>query len=213
MNMFKKPTVKEQMRANERQLKKTGRDVERDRRELEREEKRLEMEIKKLAKSPSNKEAVRMLAKQLVQIRKQKTRTYAANSRISSVSAQQKAMHANVKLADAMGTTTKTMAKMNQILKPEDVAKNMRDFEQASAKMGMTEEVVNDTLDDILNESGDEEEGDAIVNQVLDEIGIEIGAKVAGAPAARSDGFGEASRGRVLTDEELEDSLAKLRAT
>ena len=37
---------------------------------------------------------------------------------------------------------------------------------------------MNDTLDDILNESGDEEEGDAIVNQVLDEIGIEIGAKV-----------------------------------
>lgn len=37
---------------------------------------------------------------------------------------------------------------------------------------------VNDTLDDILNESGDEEESDAIVNQVLDEIGIEIGSKV-----------------------------------
>lgn len=37
---------------------------------------------------------------------------------------------------------------------------------------------VNDTLDDMLNESGDEEESDAIVNQVLDEIGIEIGAKV-----------------------------------
>ena len=37
---------------------------------------------------------------------------------------------------------------------------------------------VNDTLDDIMNESGDEEEGDAIVNQVLDEIGIEISGKV-----------------------------------
>ena len=37
---------------------------------------------------------------------------------------------------------------------------------------------VNDTLDDILDESGDEEEQDAIVNQVLDEIGIEITDKV-----------------------------------
>lgn len=37
---------------------------------------------------------------------------------------------------------------------------------------------VDDTLDDILNESGDEEEQDAIVNQVLDEIGIEISGKV-----------------------------------
>ena len=37
---------------------------------------------------------------------------------------------------------------------------------------------MNDALDDMLNESGDEEEGDAIVNQVLDEIGIEISGKV-----------------------------------
>ena len=37
---------------------------------------------------------------------------------------------------------------------------------------------MNDTLDDILNESGDEEESDVIVNQVLEEIGIEIGSKV-----------------------------------
>lgn len=37
---------------------------------------------------------------------------------------------------------------------------------------------VNDTLDDILAESGDEEESDNIVTQVLDEIGIEISGKV-----------------------------------
>ena len=44
--------------------------------------------------------------------------------------------------------------------------------------MGMTEEMMNDTLDDFLTESGDEEEQDQIVNQVLDEIGIEISGKV-----------------------------------
>lgn len=37
---------------------------------------------------------------------------------------------------------------------------------------------VNDSLDDILAESGDEEESDNIVTQVLDEIGIEISGKV-----------------------------------
>ena len=48
----------------------------------------------------------------------------------------------------------------------------------ANTKMGMTEEMMNDALDDILTESGDKEEGDLIVNQVLDEIGIEISGKV-----------------------------------
>lgn len=37
---------------------------------------------------------------------------------------------------------------------------------------------VNDTLDDIFDGSGDEEESQDIVNQVLDEIGIEISGKV-----------------------------------
>lgn len=37
---------------------------------------------------------------------------------------------------------------------------------------------VNDTLDEIFDESGDEEECQDIVNQVLDEIGIEITGKV-----------------------------------
>lgn len=37
---------------------------------------------------------------------------------------------------------------------------------------------VNETLDDMLEDSGDEEETNGIVNQVLDEIGIEISGKV-----------------------------------
>ena len=57
------------------------RDVERDRRELEREEKKLEIEIKKAAKL-GNKQAATVLAKQLINVRKQKTRSYAAASRV-----------------------------------------------------------------------------------------------------------------------------------
>lgn len=37
---------------------------------------------------------------------------------------------------------------------------------------------VSDTLDSIMDEDGDEAEQDAIVNQVLDEIGIDIKGKV-----------------------------------
>ena len=87
-------------------------------------------------------------------------------------------MGANVKLAGAMTTATKTLASMNNIMKPEQLNQTMQEFGKASAKMDMTEEMMNDALDDILNESGDEEEGESIVQQVLDEIGIDISAKV-----------------------------------
>lgn len=38
--------------------------------------------------------------------------------------------------------------------------------------------MMNDTLDSILDAPGDADEQDAIVNQVLDEIGIEMNSKV-----------------------------------
>lgn len=94
------------------------------------------------------------------------------------MNAQTKMMGANVKLAGAMTTATKSMAQMNQVMKPEQLGKTMQEFGKATAKMDMTEEMMNDALDDILNESGDEEESENIVQQVLDEIGIDISSKV-----------------------------------
>ena len=95
-----------------------------------------------------------------------------------------KAMGANVKLAETMATTTKTMGNMNKMMNPQQVAKTMQEFDMANTKMGMTEEMMNDALDDIMTESGDEEEQDAVVSQVLDEIGIEISGKVKLIPSA-----------------------------
>ena len=50
-------------------------------------------------------------------------------------------MGANIKLANAMSTTAKTMTDMNKIMKPEQVAADMWAFSQASTKMDMTDEM------------------------------------------------------------------------
>ncbi|KAK9507740.1 hypothetical protein O3M35_007526 [Rhynocoris fuscipes] len=207
----KKPTLKEQQRDNERALRKAGRDIERDRREMEREEKKLEMEIKKAAKE-NNMAACKILAKQLVQVRAQKNRALSFNSKIQGVSSQNRMIGTNAKLADAVSTTAKTMKNINGLLRPEQIAGDMRTFQQASMKMDMTEEMMNETLDDIMNESGDEEESDAIVSKVLDEIGIEISGKLAKAPAAASGSLAsESNKTRLPTEDEIEQQLARLR--
>ena len=71
------------MRTNDRALRKVNRDVERDRVGLEREEKKLEAEIKKAAKA-GQRDVCTVLAKQLIQLRKQKQRTYVASSQVSA---------------------------------------------------------------------------------------------------------------------------------
>lgn len=71
-------------------------------------------------------------------------------------------------------------------------------------------DLVNETLDDMLEDSGDEEETNGIVNQVLDEIGIEISGKMHDAPNAVKDSIGNTSK---LTERDIEAQLAKLRST
>ncbi|CAH1154421.1 unnamed protein product [Phaedon cochleariae] len=209
-NFWSKPDPKDEQREVDRQLRKVGRDIERDRRQLERDEKRLELEIKKLAKEGDT-DGCKLLAKQLVQMRKQRQRTYAANSKVQGIAFQNKAMGANVKLAEAMGTAGKTMSDMNKTMKPEQIAATIEAFTRENMKMEMTDDMINDTLDDMLTESGDEEESDHIINKVLDEIGIEISGAVSGAPIPESGKIGESSKAKGMSDDDIVAQLAKLR--
>lgn len=188
------------MRQNERDLKKEQRGLQRDQRHLDQEEVRLQNEIRKEAKK-GNKEVVNVLAKQLVQLRKQKVRSKQMESKISSVNMQGKMMQSNMRMGEAMKSTAGVMGQMNKAMKPEETAKIMQQFQQESMKFDMTEEMMNDTLEGMFENDGDEEEEDRIVNQVLDEIGIDISNKMADAPSI--------SKHSRLEEEKSEDDIEK----
>ncbi|XP_053352873.1 charged multivesicular body protein 2Ba isoform X2 [Clarias gariepinus] len=170
----------------------------------------MEMEIKKMAKA-GNRDACKILAKQLVQLRKQKNRTYAVSSKVTSMSTQTKVMNSQMKMAGAMSTTAKTMQAVNKKMDPKKTMQTMQDFQKENMKMGMTEDMINDTLDEIFCESGEEEESQDIVNQMLDEIGIEVSGKMARAPSAGKT-FPSASKAKAATisDEDIERQLKAL---
>ncbi|CAG09229.1 unnamed protein product, partial [Tetraodon nigroviridis] len=209
-SLFKKKTVDDIIREQSREMR-TRRDRSPETEELlEKQEKQLEAEIKKMAKT-GNKEACKILAKQLVQVRKQKCRTYAVSSKVTSMSTQTQVMNSQMKMAGAMATTAKTMQAVNKKMDPQKTLKTMQDFQKENMKMGMTEEMINDTLDDIFDESGDEEESQDIVNQVLDEIGIKISGKMVRAPAAGKTLPGASSSKQAnITDDEIERQLRAL---
>ncbi|XP_029981088.1 charged multivesicular body protein 2Ba [Sphaeramia orbicularis] len=209
-SLFKKKTVDDIIREQSKELRGTQRQITRDRAALEKQEKQMEAEIKKMAKS-GNREACKILAKQLVQLRKQKNRTYAVSSKVTSMSTQTKVMNSQMKMAGAMSTSAKTMAAVNKKMDPQKTLKTMQDFQKENMKMGMTEEMINDTLDEIFDESGDEEESQDIVNQVLDEIGIEISGKMVRAPAAgKGVPSAASSKQATISDEEIERQLRAL---
>ncbi|KAJ0005880.1 hypothetical protein NQD34_015774 [Periophthalmus magnuspinnatus] len=158
-----------------------------------------------------NREACKILAKQLVQLRKQKNRTYAVSSKVTSMSTQTKLMNSQMKMAGAMSSTAKTMQAVNKKMDPQKTLKTMQDFQKENMKMGMAEEMINDTLDEVFDDSGDEEESQGIVDQVLDEIGIEISGKMARTPAAGKGVPSAASSSKnTISDEEIERHLRAL---
>ena len=65
-----------------------------------------EQQIKEAAKR-GDKQSATILAKQLVNLRKTKNKSTATGARVKAIGNQSKVMNSNMKMAEAMGTTTK----------------------------------------------------------------------------------------------------------
>lgn len=198
------------MRKQSRELRQATRDIEKSKRELERQEKVIEAEIKKAAKL-GQKQVVATYAKQLVGLRKQKTRLVTASSQIGAVSSQTKVLQANSALASAMATTAKSMSTINKTMNPAAISNTVRQFEQENTKMDMKEELMDEALAGVLDHSDDEAEQDAVVAQVLDELGLETKSKLAAAPSAATGSLSGTKATDGVTDDDLMEKLAKLK--
>jgi len=207
----KKPSAAEQAKASNRELKKTDRELARDRHKIEAEEQRLVNEIRKTA-ATGNKKALEILAKQLVKVRNQKAQSFQASGHIQGLATQNTMMASNIKMANAMGTTAKTMEKMNKVMNPEEMAKVTQQYTQEHMKLGLTDELIGETLEAALGQEGDSEEEDAVVNQVLDEIGISLNEKMSNAPRVPTTAAAATNRRQTNPeDAEIEQMLANLK--
>ncbi len=68
------------------------------------------------------------------------------------------------------------MGAMNRGLNLPQIQRIMMEFERESATMDMKEEMMSDAVDDVMEDDleNEEEEGDKILKQVLDEIGVDL---------------------------------------
>ncbi|OZJ06224.1 hypothetical protein BZG36_00765 [Bifiguratus adelaidae] len=176
-NYVAKPSVKEQMRTQQRELRAIQRDLERDKLQLQRQEKQIEADIKRAAKAGQTDKA-KKLAKQLIRIRNQSQKNANVSSSISAISHRTAVIQSNVTLGNAVKGATKAMTTANKNMDSTALSQTLFDFQKESAKMDMIEEMMNDTIDSTMDESEDEEESENIMNQVLDEIGVEMGGKL-----------------------------------
>merc|ERR1712004_412663 len=124
-------------------------------------------------------DAVKIMAKDLVRTRKAIKKFMLMKANILAVSLKIQTLKSQNSMAQAMKGVTKAMMMMNKQMKLPEIQKIMQEFEKQSEIMDMKEEMMNDAMGD----EDDEEETDAIVTQVLDELGLQLGDQLSGVNA------------------------------
>merc|ERR1712013_103021 len=173
----------EQLKKNQRALNKAMRELDRERAKMEQQEKKLIMDIKKMAKA-GQMDAVKIMAKDLVRTRKAIKKFMLMKANILAVSLKIQTLKSQNAMAQAMKGVTKAMQTMNKQMKLPEIQKILMEFEKQTEIMDMKEEMMSDVIDDAMGDEDDEEETDAIVTQVLDELGLQLSDQLTGVPAA-----------------------------
>ena len=170
-------------------LKGAQREMERELRELDRQEKQITMELKQRAKTANGNAkdpSLAALAKQLVQVRKQREKLVAAKAHIGAVGMHATTMATQVAAASAIGSVTTAMSTANGAMNIQQTTKIMQQFQRENERLAVKEEMMDEALMDAFDSEGVEEEAENVTNQVLAELGIEMDSQMVGLNAPSS---------------------------
>ncbi|KAK0551087.1 ESCRT-III subunit protein did4 [Tilletia horrida] len=178
-------TPAERLRQHQRSLQKAVRELDRERSKLEQQDKKLIMDIKKAARD-GQMGACKVMARDLVRTRRHVQKFVQMRTQLQAVSLRIQTLRSNQQMAEAMRGATRAMGMMNRSMNLPQIQRIMRDFERETQTMDMKEEMMGDAVDEAMDDEadgiGEEEEGDAILSQVLDEIGVSLGQQLTDAP-------------------------------
>jgi len=124
------------------------------------------------------------MAKDLVRTRRYIHKFYQMRTQLQAVGLRIQTLRSNQQMADAMRGATRAMASMNRGLNLPSIQRIMTEFEKESSMMDMKEEMMSDAVDDVMDgeEEDEEVEGDKILKEVLDEIGVNLSQQLTDAP-------------------------------
>lgn len=212
-NIFGKKEVplKEIIRENKRMINRAIRELDREKLSLEREEKRLTIEIKKMAKEQQM-SAVKIMAKDLVRTRQYITKFIEMRSQLQGCGLKLQTVKSHKAMSDAMMTTTKAMVKMNNVVDVPAINKMMAEFMKENEKSDLMQEMMGDAMDDALDADGNTEEEEQIVQQVLDEIGINFQEEIPDAPMGVSTEMGISTGSERIPESATDPAVSELEA-
>jgi charged multivesicular body protein 2A len=129
-------------------------------------------------------QAVRTAAKDLVRTKQHIAKFYQMRSTLQGLNLKMQTMKTSNEIANAMGKMSKAMKQMNKKMNVPKMQELMYEFQKQEAQMEMGQEMMDDVLDDALDDPETAENEEAIVKQVLDEIGVDLTSSLKEAPVS-----------------------------
>ncbi|KAF9214907.1 hypothetical protein BGZ59_002719 [Podila verticillata] len=205
----------EVLRAHQRALNKAQRELDRERVKLEKLEQKLIMDIKRAAKA-GQMNSCKVMAKDLIRTRRHVQKLYQMKTQLQAVGLRIQSLNSNQQMAQALQGATRAMCAMNKNMNLPQIQQIIIEFEKESEILDMKGEMMSDTVDEAMGEEGDEEEQDAVVDQVLDEIGVDILEPMVAVPRTVINSPLERSRERIAVaaggiDDDGEDAALQAR--
>ncbi|KAL3098440.1 hypothetical protein niasHS_003793 [Heterodera schachtii] len=191
MGLFGRTKVdpKEQVRELQRKLRLENSRLNRQIGAIQREEEKVKREIKTAAKK-GDREVCILLAKSIVNSRKSVSKLHGTIAQINSINMNMQHQLATIRMAGTLKQSTEVMKVMQQLLKVPEVMQVMRDMSKEMTKMGIIEEIIEETM-----ESTEPDNMEELAQEEVDKILWEVTAGELGkAPAAVRDELGEKKR-------------------
>ncbi|KAJ6231279.1 charged multivesicular body protein [Anaeramoeba flamelloides] len=151
----KQLSPKEQATLWKKQLKNEQRSLKRDIRKIQREERKVLIEAKRAGKQ-GDREAAKILAKEIVNSRRATERLMVASTQINSVIMEIQNNMSTMKVMKSIKASTQVTQYMNSLIRMPEINKTL------------IEEMVDETLN--MDEESLEDEADEQVDQIMDEI-------------------------------------------
>ena len=163
--------VKDQIKMQKRSVDRSRRALEREAKKLERERKKMLTQIKKLAEKGQTTGA-KMLAKDIVRAQKQQQKLEQFAGQLNAVSLRIGSCATLNELGDAMASCASAMSLVSSKLDPKKMQQMAREIARQDEMLDMKADMISDVLES-LND-GNEEEEEALYNQVLQEAGVNL---------------------------------------
>jgi len=185
-------TPAERLRKHQRSLEKTIRELDREKQKLASQETKLKADIKKSAKE-GQMGAAKIQAKDLVRTRRYIEKFAGMRTQIQAISLRIQVLYprlwpelygymliyylqtvrTNEQMMRAMKEATGILGGMNRNMNLPQLQRIAMEFEKENDIMDQRQEMMDDAIDDVTGLE-DEAEGDEIVEQVMEELGVDL---------------------------------------